>query len=78
MFKGIIFSSTIVAVVISLSGCFEDIKEPTCTDLRNNDVAMLKKQQDKFPELMRNLQDKCPNQGTGGFRPSTATKGIIR
>ncbi|MFJ4345054.1 hypothetical protein [Pseudomonas sp. NPDC089401] len=70
--------AVIVAMVSALSGCFEEIKEPTCSDLRNNDVEMLKKQGDKFPELMRNLQDKCPNQGTGGFRSSTATKGLIR
>ncbi|WP_143491494.1 MULTISPECIES: hypothetical protein [unclassified Pseudomonas] len=78
MYRKVVFSSVVVVLVSALSGCFEDVKEPTCSDLRSNDIETLKKQEGKFPDLMRNLREKCPNQGTGGFQPSTATKGLIR
>ncbi len=64
-----------------LTGCAEEVKEPTCSDLKRNNSEMLKKQEEKYPNLMQSLRDKCPNQvqsGTGGFKASTATKGLIR
>lgn len=78
MFKKLICATAIAAAMSSLSACAEDVKEPKCSDLKRNDQEMLKKQEAKYPELMRKLREKCPNQGTGGFVPSTATKGIIR
>jgi len=78
MFKKFMCVTVIVATTSSLSACADDVKEPKCSDLKRNDTEMLKKQEAKYPELMRQLRDKCPNQGTGGFVPSTATKGLIR
>lgn len=70
--------SAIICVAI-VSGCSEEIKQPTCFDLKEYNIEMLKKQEEKFPELMRDLRDKCPNQSRGnGYEPSTATKGLIR
>lgn len=76
-----IFSVLLLATISSLSGCLEEIKEPKCSDLKRNDAEMLKKQEEKYPDLMKSLRDKCPNQsqnGSGGYQPSTATKGLIR
>lgn len=78
MLKKMLCFTAIAIATCSISACAEDIKEPTCSDLKRNDQEMLKKQDVKYPELMRQLRDKCPNQGSGGFVPSTATKGIIR
>lgn len=78
MFKKIMCVTAIVAATSSLLACADDVQEPKCSDLKRNDTEMLKKQEAKYPELMRQLRDKCPNQGTGGFVPSTATKGLIR
>ncbi|MBF8669691.1 hypothetical protein IR012_10450 [Pseudomonas putida] len=78
MLKKIIYVTAMIAATSSLSACADDVKEPKCSDLKRNDVETLKKQEAKYPELMRQLRDKCPNQGTGGFVPSTATKGLIR
>jgi len=78
MFKKFTYVTVIVATTSSLSACADDVKEPKCSDLKRNDTEMLKKQEAKYPELMRQLRAKCPNQGTGGFVPSTATKGLIR
>ncbi|MCE5990668.1 hypothetical protein LVV80_01350 [Pseudomonas sp. KCA11] len=78
MLKKISYVAAMIAATSSLSACADDVKEPKCSDLKRNDVETLKKQEAKYPELMRQLRDKCPNQGTGGFVPSTATKGLIR
>lgn len=78
MFKTFMYVTVIVAATGALSACADDVKEPTCSDLKRDDTEVLKKQEAKYPELMRQLRDKCPNQGTGGFVPSTATKGLIR
>lgn len=80
MYKQLVLYMGMVVLITVLSGCFEDIKEPTCSDLKKNDSETLAQQEEKYPELMRNLRAKCPNQNqssTAGYQPSTATKGLI-